>query len=192
MLFIQSRIQCNLLHFLYSCPCPGNLSATLLMTHLTLAVGSSQGRVAGGRSAELTKQRTIQSVLKTAEFNNKGEYSFLKAVKQLFQQIPISKEGPRADQHTFLDYPGCTPSSNRWVIRPFLLLLRGMTWASQMVLVVKNPPANAGNIRNMGSVPRSGRSLVNSNVLAWRIPSTEDSGGLQSTGLQRVRPDWAT
>jgi len=58
-----------------------------------------------------------------------------------------------------------------------------------MVLVVKNPPANAGNIRNMGSVPRSGRSLVNSNVLAWRIPSTEDSGGLQSTGLQRVRPD---
>ena len=122
--------------------------------------------------AELTKQRTIQSVLKTAEFNNnnKGEYSFLKAVKRLFQQIPISKEGPHAGPHTFLDYPGCTPTSNRWVIRPFLLLLGGMTWASQMVLVVKNPPVNAGNIRNMDSVPRSGRSLVNSNVLAWRIP----------------------
>ena len=28
-----------------------------------------------------------------------------------------------------------------------------------MVLVVKNSPANAGNIRDAGSVPRSGRSL---------------------------------
>ena len=30
--------------------------------------------------------------------------------------------------------------------------------ASQVVLVVKNPPANAGNIRNAGSIPGSGRS----------------------------------
>ena len=28
-----------------------------------------------------------------------------------------------------------------------------------MVLVVKNPPANAGDVRDMGSVPRLGRSL---------------------------------
>ena len=31
-------------------------------------------------------------------------------------------------------------------------------WASQVVLVVKNPPANAGDIRDTGSVPGSGRS----------------------------------
>ena len=31
-------------------------------------------------------------------------------------------------------------------------------WASQMVIVVKNPPANAGDIRDMDSVPGSGRS----------------------------------
>ena len=30
--------------------------------------------------------------------------------------------------------------------------------ASQVVLVVKNPPANAGDIRNLGSVPGWGRS----------------------------------
>ena len=29
--------------------------------------------------------------------------------------------------------------------------------ASQMVLVVKNPPANVGDIRDMGSIPGSGR-----------------------------------
>ena len=31
-------------------------------------------------------------------------------------------------------------------------------WASQVALVVKNPPANAGDIRDMGSVPGSGAS----------------------------------
>ena len=31
-------------------------------------------------------------------------------------------------------------------------------WASRMALVVKNPPANAGNIRDSGSIPGSGRS----------------------------------
>ena len=30
--------------------------------------------------------------------------------------------------------------------------------ASQVALVVKNPPANAGDIRDVGSVPGSGRS----------------------------------
>ena len=29
---------------------------------------------------------------------------------------------------------------------------------------------------------------THSNILAWRIPEREEPGGLQSTGLQRVRP----
>ena len=35
--------------------------------------------------------------------------------------------------------------------------------ASQVVLVVKNPPANAGDGRNMGSIPGSGRSCGEGN-----------------------------
>ena len=31
-------------------------------------------------------------------------------------------------------------------------------WASQVALVVKNPPAKAGNKRDKGSIPGSGRS----------------------------------
>ena len=31
-------------------------------------------------------------------------------------------------------------------------------WAFQVALVVKNPPANAGDVRDMGSIPRLGRS----------------------------------
>ena len=38
-----------------------------------------------------------------------------------------------------------------------LRLLHG--WASQVVLVVKNLPANAGDARDPGSIPGLGRSL---------------------------------
>ena len=42
-------------------------------------------------------------------------------------------------------------------------------WSSQVVLVVKNPPANAGDIRDMGSIPGSGRfpGIANGNPLQY-------------------------
>ena len=63
--------------------------------------------------------------------------------------------------------------------------------------LVKNPPANAGDTRDMGSIPGSGRSpgIGNGNhssILAWKIPQTEEPGGLLSVGLQRVRQDSVT
>ena len=33
---------------------------------------------------------------------------------------------------------------------------------------------------------------THSSILAWRIPWTEEAGGLKSMGLQRVRHDWST
>jgi len=63
------------------------------------------------------------------------------------------------------------------------------------VLVVKNLPANAGDLRDVGSIPGLGRSpggegdATHSSILAWRIPWTEDPGGLQSIKSQRVRHD---
>ena len=53
--------------------------------------------------------------------------------------------------------------------------------------MVENPPANAGELRDTGLIPGLGRSLeeglaTHSNVLAWIIPGTEESGGLQSRG----------
>ena len=35
----------------------------------------------------------------------------------------------------------------------------GLHWASQMALVVKDPPASAGDIRDAGLIPESGRAL---------------------------------
>ena len=63
-------------------------------------------------------------------------------------------------------------------------------WASHVALVVKNPPANAGDVRDMGLIPGSGRSPEGehgkgySGILSWRIPWTEEPGRLQSVGLQ--------
>ena len=63
-----------------------------------------------------------------------------------------------------------------------------------MALVVKNPPAKAGGIRDMGSILGWEDALeegmaIYSSILAWRIPWTEEPGGLQSTELQRIRRD---
>ena len=33
---------------------------------------------------------------------------------------------------------------------------------------------------------------IHSSILAWRIPGTEEPGGLQFMGLQRVGRDWVT
>ena len=60
---------------------------------------------------------------------------------------------------------------------------------------VKNPPANAGDLRDAGLIPESGRCPGGGNdnphcsILAWRILQTEEPGGLQSMGPQRVRHD---
>ena len=62
-------------------------------------------------------------------------------------------------------------------------------WASQVALTVKNPPANAGNARVQslgGEDPLEEGMTTHSSVLAWRIPWTEEPGGLQSRGSQRV------
>ena len=55
---------------------------------------------------------------------------------------------------------------------------------------------SACNAGDLGSIPGSGRfpwrRKWQPTLLAWKIPRTEEPGGLQSTGLQRVGHDWAT
>ena len=48
-------------------------------------------------------------------------------------------------------------------------------------------------VRSLGwEDPLDKEMATYSSILAWRIPWTEEPGGLQSTGLQRVGHDWAT
>ena len=55
-----------------------------------------------------------------------------------------------------------------------------------MVLFVKNPPANAGDIILGPKDPLDEGMATHSSILAWRNPWTEEPGGLQSMGSQRV------
>ena len=57
--------------------------------------------------------------------------------------------------------------------------------------VVKNSPANAGEDKKGGD-PLKEEMATHSSILAWEIPWTEETSGLQSMGLQRVRHNWVT
>ena len=63
-----------------------------------------------------------------------------------------------------------------------------------MALVVKNLPTNVQDLRDAGLIPGLGRSpgegmATHSNILAWRIPWTEELGEVWFRSLQRVGHD---
>ena len=65
-----------------------------------------------------------------------------------------------------------------------------LEWASQVAIVVKNSPANTGDIRDLGQEdPLEKGMATHSTILAWRILWTEQCGGLQSTESQGVGRD---
>ena len=60
--------------------------------------------------------------------------------------------------------------------------------------VVKNLLASAGDARDDGLISGSGRSLseemaTHSSIVAWKVPWTEEPGGLQPMGSQRIGHD---
>ena len=63
--------------------------------------------------------------------------------------------------------------------------------ASLVAQLVKNLPAMREIwVRSLGwEDPLEKKMATHSSILAWRIPWTEEPGGLQSMGLQRVSRD---
>ena len=61
-------------------------------------------------------------------------------------------------------------------------------WASQVALVVKNLPANAGRCKRhrfnpwVRKIPLEEGTATHSSILAWRIPWIEEPGGLRPWG----------
>ena len=86
--------------------------------------------------------------------------------------------------------PGSIPGSGRSPGEGIGYLLQ-YSWASLMAQLVKNLPAMQ-KIRDRylgGEDPLEEGMATHSSILAWRIPWTEEPGGLQSMRLQRVRHD---
>ena len=59
--------------------------------------------------------------------------------------------------------------------------------------MVKHPPTMQETwVRSLGREDPLEEMATHSGILAWEIPWTEEPGGLQSMGSQRVRQDLAT
>ena len=81
--------------------------------------------------------------------------------------------------------------SERWCLQMYqdkYVVISLNSVGLQVVPVVKNLPANLGDMRDAGSIPGLGRSSgvgngrPSSSILTWKIPWTEEPGGLQSMG----------
>ena len=66
--------------------------------------------------------------------------------------------------------------------------LNVLVWTSLVAQMIKNPPAMQETwVRSLGQeYPLEKGMATHSNILAWRIPWTEEPGGLWSMGSQRV------
>ena len=66
------------------------------------------------------------------------------------------------------------------------------SWASRAVLVVKDPPANAGDIRDLGSIPGSGRSPggVHGNPLQYSCLKNPMDRGAWPATAHGVTKSW--
>ena len=67
-------------------------------------------------------------------------------------------------------------------------------WASLLAQLVKNLPAmQETHVRSLGwEDPLEEEMATHSSIPAWRIPQTEEPGGLQSTVSKRVGHDGVT
>ena len=85
------------------------------------------------------------------------------------------------------------------ILNDFTLGLQILTGLVSQVaaLVAKNSPASAADIKIWVRSPGREDPLdegmaTHSSILTWGIPWTEEPGGLQSMGSQRVGHDWST
>ena len=81
-----------------------------------------------------------------------------------------------------------------WLHSDILLLGAGSPSGYSLVAqMVKNLPAMLETqVQSLGLEDPLGEDMAtHSSILTWRIPRTEEPGGLQSMGSQRVRHNWA-
>ena len=78
-----------------------------------------------------------------------------------------------------------------FIVDIFPICLFMLLRASLVAQIVKNPPAMQETcVQTLGQEdPLEKGMATHSSILAWRIPSTEEPGELQSMGLQRIRHD---
>ena len=73
------------------------------------------------------------------------------------------------------------------------ITITSLSSGSLVVQMVKNLPAMQETcVQSLGQQdPLEEEMVTHSNILTWRIPWTQEPGGLQSMGLHRARHNWA-
>ena len=89
--------------------------------------------------------------------------------------------------HVFNSFNICFSSLFGWALLSEVLIV----WTRVISLVAQRlkrlPAMRETGVRSQGwEDPLEKKMATGSSILAWRIPWTEEPGGLQSTGLQRV------
>ena len=154
----------------------------------------STSQTLGHRQEEHSRQRQ-QPVPKSCGITVSGVFKSsgrrLVSLKQNEGVTPFLTTLNWSLQFLFLFSPLFPPRLNEVC---FITISEGSERASQVAFAVKNPPANARDIRDSDSVSGSGRDPggEQGNPLqycAWRIPWKEEPGRLHSIGLHRVGQD---
>ena len=71
-------------------------------------------------------------------------------------------------------------------------ILPTLSGASLVAQLVESTAMRETWVRSLGQEdPLEKGMATHSSLLAWRIPWTEEPGGLQSMGLHRVRRNWS-
>ena len=94
-------------------------------------------------------------------------------------------------------FPGLKGQTSRREAKHVSWGLLRVLWASLVAQLAKNlSPCNGRQETQVQSLgredPLEEEMATHSRILAWRIPWTEEPGGPQSLGSQRVGHDWAT
>ena len=115
---------------------------------------------------------------------------------------PITFLSPQFSLHFLVWYPWshivctncCLASSPAWLFQALSRSFHVSVGASLVAQTAKNLPAmQVTQVQSLGwEVPLGKEMATHSNILAWRLPWTEESGGLQSIQSKRVRHDWVT
>ena len=137
----------------------------------------------------------LKKILKTFHLKPADTFLYLDTnSKQVWMQTPL----PLKLRHNSAYTPGkgslniSLSSAFSSAIICFIFQFPYFT-ASQVALVVKNSPAKAGDIGDMGLISGLGGSqeslAANSTILAWRSRWTEEPSGLESKALPRVGHD---
>ena len=89
----------------------------------------------------------------------------------------------------------CFTADLLWVLLANLFISSLLRWRASLVaqMVESLPAKSETRVWSLGQEdPLEKEVATHSSILAWKIPWTEEPGGLRPMGLQRVGHDWAT